>query len=210
MTHLTNRAAFFATVRSRLGTLTQSQVNGFTAVLAAIDGGPLSHQAYMLANAWHETGKTMQPIKERGGVAYFTKLYDVAGDRPKTCIAYGNTCAGDGPKHCGRGYVQLTWKSNYAKADAVCAAAGLIKTGELLADPDLAMRPDIAALIMLDGMRDGWFSGKKLSDYLPPQGVATKAQYIQARRVINILDKAEQIEGYAQAFERALRDGGAS
>lgn len=205
-----NKAAFYKTVRTRLGSLDQSQVNGFEMLLAAIEVAPLSHQAYMLATAWHETAATMQPIKERGGVEYFTRLYDVAGDRPKTCIAYGNTCAGDGPKHCGRGYVMLTWKSNYARADAKLAEAGLIKPGELLANPDLAMRPDIAAFIMVRGMAEGWFSGKKLSDYLPARGVATRAQYVQARRIINILDKAELIEDYAQVFERALRDGGAS
>ena len=205
-----NKAAFYKTVRDRLGSLDQSQVNGFETLLAALDGAPLSHRAYMLATAWHETDATMQPIKEKGGEAYFIRLYDVAGDRPKTCIAYGNTCAGDGPRHCGRGYVMLTWKDNYARADAELAEAGLIKRGELLANPDLAMRPDIAAFIMVRGMAEGWFSGKKLSTYLPARGVATRAQYVQARRIINGTDKAELVEDYAQVFERALRDGGVS
>jgi putative chitinase len=203
-----NRADFYKTVSLRLGPLSQSQVDGIETLLDAIDGQPLSWQAYMLATAWHETAQTMQPIKERGGDAYFTRLYDVAGDRPKTCIAYGNTCAGDGPKYCGRGYVMLTWKANYARADRELAQAGIIKVCDLIANPDLAMRPDIAAFIMVRGMVEGWFSGKKLADYLPAQGVATKPQYVQARRIINILDKANLIEGYAQAFERALRDGG--
>ncbi|WP_426261537.1 hypothetical protein [Sphingomonas sp. DC1100-1] len=205
-----NRADFYKTVSLRLGPLSQSQVDGIETLLNAITGQPLSWQAYMLATAWHETAQTMQPIKERGGDAYFTRLYDVAGDRPKTCIAYGNTCAGDGPKYCGRGYVMLTWKANYARADRELAQAGIIKVGDLIANPDLAMRPDIAAFIMVRGMVEGWFSGKKLADYLPAQGVATKPQYVQARRIINILDKADLIEGYAQAFERALRDGGVS
>ena len=196
-----NVAAFYKTVRLRLGPLDQGQVDGINAILAVIKGQPLSWQAYMLATAWHETAETMQPIKERGGHAYFTKLYDVAGDRPKTCIAYGNTCAGDGPKYCGRGYVQLTWKVNYAKASDKLGV-------DLVAEPDLAMMPENAAKIMLDGMTEGWFTGKRLSTYLPAKGVATKAQYVQARRIINGLDKAELIEGYAQAFERALRDGG--
>lgn len=205
-----NREAFFKTVRARLGRLKQLQVQGTETILDTIKSEPLAWQAYMLATAWHETAATMQPIKERGGPAYFTRMYDVAGDRSKLCIRMGNTCAGDGPKHCGRGYVQLTWKSNYARADAECAKAGLIKTGDLLADPDLAMRPDIAAHIMLAGMKGGWFTGKSLSDYLPRSGVATRAQYVAARRIINGTDKAELIEDYAQHFERALRDGGVS
>jgi hypothetical protein len=196
-----NKSAFYKTVRARLGPLTTSQAEGTEAVLTAIAGAPLSWQAYMLATAWHETGATMKPVKERGGDAYFTRLYDVAGDRPKTCIAYGNTCAGDGPRYCGRGYVQLTWKSNYAKASGKVDA-------DLVANPDKAMDPAIAATIMRDGMEEGWFTGKRLSTYLPASGVATKAQYLDARRIINGTDKANLIEDYAQVFERALRDGG--
>ena len=40
------------------------------------------------------------------------------------------------------------------------------------------------------------------------QGVATKEQYIKARRLVNLNDKADMIEDYAQVFERALRNGG--
>ena len=196
-----NKAAFYKTIRARLGPLSQSQVDGMEAVLAAIAGAPLSHQAYMLATAWHETGAAMQPIKERGGMAYFTRLYDVAGDNPKRAIAMGNTCAGDGPLYCGRGYVQLTWKNNYAKAGKVVGV-------DLVAQPDRAMEPAIAATILRRGMDEGWFTGKRNSTYLPAKGVATKAQYIAARKIINGTDKADLIEDYAQAFERALRDGG--
>lgn len=196
-----NEAAFFKTVRARLGSLEQGQVNGINTLLDAAAGAPLAHAAYMLATAWHETAKTMQPIKEMGGPAYFTRMYDVAGDRPKLCIANGNTCAGDGVLYFGRGYVQLTWKANYQRAGD--------KLGVNLVDaPHLAMNAALAAKIMRRGMDEGWFSGKKLSDYLPASGVATKAQYIAARRIINGTDKADLVEDYAQAFERALRDGG--
>lgn len=205
-----NKAAFFQTVRARLGPLKQSQVDGFETVLDATSSAPLSHRAYMLATTWHETGATMQPVKERGGNAYFTKLYDVAGDRPKLCISMGNTCAGDGPRYCGRGYVQTTWKVNYERLDKESAKAGLTKPGDVLADPDLAMRPDIAALGLVKGMEQGWYTGKSLKSYLPASGVATRAQYVNARRIINGTDKAELIEDYAQVFERALRDGGQS
>jgi putative chitinase len=196
-----NHAAFFKTVRARLGPLKQFQVDGISTILDVVKDEPLSWQAYMLATAWHETATTMQPIKERGGEAYFTEHYDVAGRRPKVCIQYGNTCAGDGPRFCGRGYVQLTWKSNYAKAGE---ALGV----DLVADPDLAMDARHAAAIMLTGMKEGWFTGKRLATYLPAQGVATADAYRQARRIINGTDKADLIEDYAQVFERALRYGG--
>ena len=201
MTHLTDDPAFFKTVRTKLGALSTGQVNGLNTLLLACHGAPLSHAAYMLATAWHETAKTMQPIKEIGGPAYYTRMYDVAGDRPKLCIANGNTCAGDGPRYYGRGYVQLTWKANYAKAGARLGV-------DLVNNPDLAMNAALAARIMREGMTGGWFSGKRLSDYLPASGTATRQQYMDARRIINGTDRADLVEDYAQAFERALRDGG--
>lgn len=194
-------APFFATVRKRLGALDQGQVNGLNTLLDAVKGSPLSHAAYMLATAWHETAATMQPVKEYGGPSYFTKMYDVGGDRPKMCIANGNTCAGDGPRYCGRGYVQLTWKANYAKAGERLGV-------DLVNNPDLAMNAGVAARIMREGMDHGWFTGKRLATYLPASGTATRQQYLAARRIINGTDKAELVEDYAQAFEKALRDGG--
>jgi putative chitinase len=64
-------------------------VNGCNAVLAAMEGCPLSWTAYALATAYHETASTMQPIKEYGGQTYFTRMYDVAerGLRPASPTA---------------------------------------------------------------------------------------------------------------------------
>ena len=201
MTHVTDDTAFFRTVRTKLGALSTGQVNGFNTLLLACQGAPLSYAAYMLATAWHETAKTMQPIKEMGGPSYYTRMYDVGGDRPKFCIANGNTCAGDGARYYGRGYVQLTWKSNYAKAGAKLGV-------DLVGNPDLAMNASLAARIMREGMTGGWFSGKRLSDYLPASGTATRQQYMDARRIINGTDRADLVEDYAQVFEKALLDGG--
>jgi predicted chitinase len=196
-----NAASFFRTVRTKLRSLDQGQVNGLNTLLTAVHGAPLAHAAYMLATAWHETAKTMQPIREMGGAAYFTRMYDVGGDRPKLCIANGNTCAGDGPRYYGRGYVQLTWKANYARASEKLGV-------DLVANPDLAMNPALAGRIMRRGMDEGWFSGKRLSDYLPSVGTATRDEYMAARRIINGVDRSDTVEDYAQTFERALRDGG--
>jgi putative chitinase len=169
------------------------QVSGFEAVLDAIDGAPLSHQAYMLATAWHETAATMQPVRE---------AFDLSENWRKRNLRYW--------PHYGRGYVQLTWDYNYAKADEECADAGLIEPGAMIADLDLAMRCDIAAFILRRGMDEGWFTSKKNSTYLPASGVATREQYLKARRIINGNDKADLIEDYAQIFERALRNAGLS
>jgi putative chitinase len=44
-----DKASFYTHVRTKLGRLSALQVEGFEAVLAAIDDAPLSHQAYMMA-----------------------------------------------------------------------------------------------------------------------------------------------------------------
>lgn len=61
------------------------------------------------------------------------------------------------------------------------------------------MRPDIAAAITVRGMEEGWFTGKKLSDF---------ATYKDMRQIINGKDKDVKIAGYANTFERALLAGG--
>ena len=53
---------------------------------------------------------------------------------------------------------------------------------------------------MFDGMINGRFTGKKLSDYFNP----TAASWINARRIINGLDKANLIAGYAQQYYAAI------
>lgn len=202
MTKLGNGAAFFASVKAAnlLGpSLDQSEVDGVNAILAACGGagwGP-KWTAYALATADRETGGTMQPIKEWGGPAYFTRMYDVQGRDPARARKMGNTIPGDGARYCGRGYVQLTWKANYAKAGD---ALGYPLTG----NPDLAMRPDIAAAIMVRGMAEGWFTGKKLADYI----TAEKADFVNARRIINGTDKAREIAAEAERYLEALKAGG--
>ena len=194
-----NLALFFDRIRQApfKGRMSASQVDGTKTLLAAMQGWPTRWVAYGLATAFHEVGGTMQPIAEKGGNSYFTRMYDIRGERPALAKRYGNTTPGDGIKYRGRGYVQLTWAINYTKASAVVGV-------NLVADPDRAMVPEIAAKIMRKGMEDGWFTGKKLADYLSD----SKSDYRCARRIINGTDKADLIAGYALTFEAALRAAG--
>lgn len=186
---LADAAAFFAAVRQAppLGpTLSQDEVDGCAAVLGACVGWPVSWAAYALATAVHETAGTLKPIREYG--KGHGRPYGVPGRHPPQ-VAYG------------RGYVQLTWDANYEKADS---ELGL--NGELVADFDLALRPDIAAKILVRGMGEGWFTGKSLQNFLPP--LATRDAFKQARRIVNGTDKADLIAGYAVQFQAALQAGG--
>lgn len=182
-----DKPKFYASLRARnsgvFGTsLSQGQVNGCEALLkeAESEGTPLRFLAYMLATAYHETSATMQPVREIG-----------KGKGKE----YGKPI--NGRTYYGRGYVQLTWLANYQRAAKELAI-------DLVRYPDDALEPDIAAAIMFRGMTEGWFTGKKLADYIN----LDKTDYINARRIVNGTDKAEKIAGYAEAFETALREGG--
>lgn len=188
-----DRKKFYETFRAKFGLkrITTDLVAGMEAVLDAIDGLPLSWQAYALATSWHETNATMRPVRE---------AYWLSEDWRRRNLRYY-------PWY-GRGYVQLTWRTNYIKADKECAAAGLCPLGAIIASPDKVMELPIAAFILRKGMLEGWFTGVRFSSCLPARGVATRKQYMDARTIINGRDKADLIEDYAQWFERALRDAG--
>lgn len=201
---LTDPSAFFDALRrsKALGpSLTAQEVSGCEAILAACAGWGAAWAAYALATAVVETASTMQPIKEYGGPAYFRRMYDIEGNRPSKARELGNTVPGDGAQFAGRGYVQLTGRSNYTKATQALGH-------DLIGNPDLAMRPDVAAAIMVQGMERGWFTGRSLSTYLPKGAIGTLAQFKEARRIINGQDRAAEIAGYALEFQKALIAGG--
>ena len=189
-----NRAHFFASVRASLfdGMLSQAHVSNTEGILDCALQNALSVQqiAYVLATTYHETAHTMSPIKEYGlGKGYdYGKLLDM-GKGPGQRVPYSD------PPHLyyGRGYVQLTWRSNYA-------GVGKKIGQDLLNHPELALLPSIAAQILVRGMASGWFTGKRLSEYFTPTG----ADPVRARRIVNGLDKAELIAGYYTKFLHAL------
>lgn len=194
-----NRKKFFDGIRNQPfnGKLTQKQVDGTNAILdewARQKMTDIRYLAYMLATAKWETDHEMYPNFEKGGKAYLTRLYDVNGQNPARARRNGNAAPGDGPKYSGRGYVHLTWKNNYLKMTKRLRAAGF--DVDLVKNPELAMRPDVAAFVMFDGMLNGVFTGKKLSDYFNK----TKTDWVNARRIINGTDKAAIIAGIAKAF----------
>lgn len=195
-----DRPTFFMRARADalLGpSLTQSEVDGCTAILDAMAGSPLAYTAYALATAYLETSHTMKPIEEFGGAAYFFRMYDPRGSRPTVAAALGNNQPGDGVRFHGRGYVQLTGRANYTKAFAKLGV-------DLVAHPELALGDDVAAKVMRQGMTEGWFTGGSFASYLPPNGPARTDQFVNARRIINGQDRAADIAGYAARFQAYL------
>lgn len=148
--------------------------------------GLLRNQAaYCLASAYHETG-AYKYMREIWGPTAVQRRYEGRKD-------LGNTVAGDGRKFMGRGFVQITGRRNYTDWSK---RLGL----DLLKEPQLAERPEIAVKILVKGSKLGTFTGKKLADYI----TLSKSDFIGARRIINGTDRAALIAGYAQEFDDLL------
>lgn len=169
-----NREIFFDKVRPMFGGgLSQGQVDGMNAVLTAWESraepdADLRHLAYPLATDKWETSSTMLPIEEYG---------------KGSGMSYGKPDPQTKQTYYGRGYVQLTWRDNYAKADK---ELGLSGDESLEWHAENALDPIIAAEVMFQGMEEGWFrsdtSGKQtLSRYFND----TVNDAFNAREIIN-------------------------
>lgn len=160
--------------------LTKVQKDSIVAICASwgkYGDGDARKLIYILALAWHES--RLQPIKEikaKPGT-YVWDTYQVK---------YWNT------GFYGRGFVQLTWEANYQKMGKVLGV-------NLVANPDLALKPQYAADIIVYGMMNGSFTGKKLGDFINSE----KADYYNARdtvgaKIVAGSDTAALIVGYAE------------
>ena len=68
--------------------------------------------------------------------------------------------------------------------------------------PDKALELDTAVHIMVYGMQNGIFTGRKIGTYINE----TKTDYYNARKVINGLDRATIISEYAIKIESLIRN----
>lgn len=197
-----NRKFFFDTVRFPLfdGRLTQTQVAGLTTLLDYWEGRHAAADdrwlAYILATTHHEVDRTMRPIREFGGKAYFHRMYDIEGERPHVARRLGNLGKGDGVRFHGRGFVQLTGRANYADWQN---RLGVDLTSSDAA-ADRVMELDNAVPIIVEGMILGTFTGRKLSDHI----ATVREDWEGARRIINGVDKKALIGGYARRYYAAI------
>ena len=132
--------------------------------------------AYVLATVEWETADTFKPVRE---------AYWKSEAWRKANLRYF--------PYYGRGYVQITWKANYAKYGEILGIP-------LVTNPDRAMEPAIANFILVHGFKHGVFTGKKITDYI----TRGKTDFIGARRCINGTDKAAKIAAIAVRRLRAM------
>lgn len=182
-----NRAKFFVDFKKAFDPeLEQGQVDGINFLLSQFESflnwTDLRHVAYAFATIYHETAGTFQPVIE---------AYWMSEKWRKENLRYY--------PYYGRGYVQLTWKKNYEKF-------GKLLNLDLVGKPALAVEPETSFKILSVGMQQGLFTGKKLSDFIH----GSTCDYRNARTIINGLDKASLIAGYARHFEQILISAAAS
>jgi predicted chitinase len=136
-------------------------------------GLPLPEQkAYVLATVEHETNDTFEPVRES---------YWKSEEWRKAHLRYW--------PFYGRGYVQITWRTNYLKYSQLLDI-------DLVSNPDLALEHPIALFILVHGFKHGTFTGRRLERYIRPG----TTEFFKARRCINGLDKAGRIRSLANRW----------
>jgi hypothetical protein len=133
--------------------------------------------AYVLATVEHESG--FAPVRE----AFF--LGAAKGERHRRGKRYY--------PYYGRGYVQLTHRGNYD-------FYGNQLSADMVDDPDLALEADVALFFTVHGMKTGRFTGVGLPHFVN----AHRTEFVNARKVVNGLDRAEHIAHLAQNWLRRL------
>lgn len=138
-----NRQKFYQSIKDNglFKSLSQKQVGGFDAILNEWEASKYTDirwLAYELATVYHETGQTMQPVKEYGSEKYL---------KSKKYYPY-----------YGRDFVQTTWLANYQKVQQFTGV-------NVVASPDLIADVKMASKVALHFMANGLYTGKSFNDY---------------------------------------------
>ena len=194
-----DRAKFFTAFRTQFDDLNKSQVQGYDAIFDYWDKSNLTDNrwlAYALATAFHETGGDLQPVREgfcssdQGSINAVTDIFNREIISENYALPEAN-----GQSYFGRGLVQITWGYNYKNLGQA------IGIGDDLYDrPSLALNMDIAVKILFTGMVDGLYTSHSLRKYF----FEDRTDWVNARKIINGLDKADLIADHGQKFLRCL------
>jgi peptidoglycan hydrolase-like protein with peptidoglycan-binding domain len=191
------------------GKLTQAQIDGIHEIVDGWDMygyGLDTALAYILATPTWETGKRMVPVRET-----FATSSKQAISRLDTAFKKGQMKWVKTPYwrtgFFGRGLVQITHEANYAGPlrDAVLKE---FPGCDIHADPELALRSDIAVFILIDGVTRGVtlkpdFTAYALEDFINEK----KTDYNNARKTVNPGEKDSYVPigDLARKWEDAIR-----
>lgn len=142
--------------------------------------GDVKKLSYILATCYHEAFNPSKPESR------LTPIKEFGSDKYLKSKKYW--------PYIGLGLVQITWLENYKKFSKILGI-------DLVNHPELALNPDIAAKIAVYGMIHGTFTGKKLSDYFNSK----TEDPVNARKIINGIDKAQTIAGHYRKFNQCLK-----
>ncbi|WP_019501661.1 glycoside hydrolase family 19 protein [Pseudanabaena sp. PCC 6802] len=179
-------------------TLSQSEVDGYEAMFDYWDSSGLTDLrwlAYAIATAYHETGELMEPVREgfcntdACSINAVTDLFD----RGIIGVNYALPDPGTGKSYFGRGLVQLTFAANYKKMGKEIGK-------DLYNHPELALDLKTSVEILFKGMEKGLFTGLRFADFFN-----SGTDWVHARKIINDMDRANLIAGYAQDFFVSLQ-----
>lgn len=189
--YLPNEKAFYDAIRIPLfgGSLSHNRFRLISELLSAVTSAPglnAELAAYIFATAHWETDHFSSMEENASGEAYEGRA-DLGNDQP-----------GDGKRFKGRGFVQITGRRNYGWAAKVTGI-------DLLVYPERAAEPVVAAVLIVDGMLTGAFTGVGLGKFIN----AGRVDFVGARAVINGSDSAQEIaviaRKYLAAFDAALK-----
>ena len=200
------RKIFYDTIKTSLfnSKLSDTQVEGMEAILSEWEKQQLTDfrwLAYILATAFHETAKTMQPIEEFGkgkNHDYGKKLK--MGGGPGKRVSYTTP----DKLYYGRGHTQNTWYENYQALTNAANKEG--RNWDFLNAPELLLTMEPSIWATFYAMQHGLYTGRRLMQYFND----TTEDWVNARKIINGLDRAELIAGYGKTFFAALKQADVS
>ncbi|MBK7380728.1 MAG: hypothetical protein IPJ03_17360 [Ignavibacteriales bacterium] len=182
-----NTKSFFTQYVKQFGKFNEQQKDGLKFLLNKLSLSKriplLRMRAYVLATVRFETAYTYEPITEYGSEKYL---------KSKPYYPY-----------IGRGYIQLSWKSNYEKF------GGALNI-DLVGNPKLANEPETAWKILEMGMTDNFgvqdpdFTNYTLEDFF--KRYQQFQDFYRARKIINPkdYDSYEPIAQMAEGFVKCL------
>jgi hypothetical protein len=135
-------------------------------------------KALGLSSVWKEifTAYLLATVKhETAGT--FRPIEEIQGSRARYAPYFG------------RGFVQLTWLKNYQKYNDLLQL-------DMVANPTIACRSDVALFILVHGCYFGVFTGRGFNDYHSPG----PDDFSDMRAIVNGSDRADLIAGYARQF----------